>query len=208
MCAKSLFLGGVLHRFPRLRVALLESGTAVGVRLYAELISRFRSSAGWHKELDTDGIDTTEFAELAKKYSPRLADLPEKRMVRAMVQEEGGDFDASGASSPEEVRDQFCSGLFWTCRLEDPLIRLAFDAAVNPLGGVLPAFVGSGLGQWSVRAHYECYDQLERGLLTPEQFRDFTLNNAMRFYAGDRPDFFADTVLESTYKTLSRDSTR
>ena len=39
--AKSLFLGGVLHRFPKLRFGLLEGGVAVGVRLYGDLVSRY-----------------------------------------------------------------------------------------------------------------------------------------------------------------------
>lgn len=34
--AKSLFLGGVLHRFPALRVALLEGGVASAARLYKD----------------------------------------------------------------------------------------------------------------------------------------------------------------------------
>jgi predicted TIM-barrel fold metal-dependent hydrolase len=38
--AKSLFFGGVTRRFPDLRVAMLEGGAVVGVRLYGDLVSR------------------------------------------------------------------------------------------------------------------------------------------------------------------------
>ena len=41
--AKSLFLGGVTERFPRMRLALLEGGAAVGVETYIGLVS------GWQK---------------------------------------------------------------------------------------------------------------------------------------------------------------
>src|SRR5262249_41045791 len=40
--AKSLFFGGVTRRFPQLRVALLEGGVAGGVRLYGDLVGRWR----------------------------------------------------------------------------------------------------------------------------------------------------------------------
>ena len=44
--------------------------------------------------------------------------------------------------------------------------------------------------------------QVEHGVLTPAQFKDSTLTNAVRFYAGDRPDFFAGTAVESVANTI------
>ena len=100
----------------------------------------------------------------------------------------------------------FCQGFFWGCEGDDPLIGVAFDARVNPLGAVVPAFVGSDIGHWDVpdfeHPLQEAYEQVEHGVLTPAQFKEFTFTNAVRFYAGDRADFFAGTTVESAAREL------
>ena len=207
--AKSLFLGGVLHRFPRLRVALLEGGVAVGVRLLGDLVSRYekRGPEGI-ASLDLRRIDTEELARLASRYNPRLVGLPEELLVPALAIEEGGgnDFEASGVQSTAEIAQQYCRGFFWGCEGDDPLIGIAFDTRVTPLGAVVPAFVGSDIGHWDVPSFehplQEAYEQLEHGVLTPGQFKEFTFTNAVRFYAGDRSDFFADTDIEAEARQL------
>jgi hypothetical protein len=208
MLAKSLFLGGVLHRFPQLRVGLLEGGVAVGVRLLGDFVSRFdkRGEEGL-KRLDPSLLDTTALARLASKYSPRLSGVPEDRLIPPLAAEEGGsnDFEASGVHGPEDIVEQFCRGFFWGCEGDDPLVGVAFDTRVNPLGAVVPAFVGSDIGHWDVPSFehplQEAYEQVEHGVLTPAQFEEFTLTNAVHFYAGDRPDFFAGTVVESALRS-------
>jgi predicted TIM-barrel fold metal-dependent hydrolase len=207
--AKSLFLGGVLHRFPQLRVGLLEGGVAVGARLYGDFVSRFekRGPEGIGR-LDPRRIDTAELARLAAKYNPRLVGLPEDRLVPAFAAEEGGanDFELSGVRGAEDIRDQFCRGFYWGCEGDDPLISVAFDKRVNPLGAVVPAFVGSDIGHWDVPSFdhplQEAYEQVEHGVLTAEQFKDFTLTHAVRFYAGDRPDFFVGTTVEAAARAV------
>jgi predicted TIM-barrel fold metal-dependent hydrolase len=207
LLAKSLFLGGVLHRFPNLRVGLMEGGVAIGVRLYGDFVGRLaKRGPNGIGRLDPRSIDTAELARLAVRYNPRLMDVPEHRLVPALAEEEGGDndFAASGARRAADIRDQFCRSFFWGCEGDDPLIGVAFNRKVNPLGAVLPAFVGSDIGHWDVPSFShplkEAYEQVERGVLTFEQFRDFTFTNAVRFYAGDNPDFFADTAVETAAK--------
>ena len=66
--------------------------------------------------------------------------------------------------------------------------------------------MGSDIGHWDVPSFehplQEAYEQLEHGVLTPGQFKDFTFTNAVRFYAGDRSDFFADTDIEAEARQL------
>lgn len=204
--AKSLFLGGVLRRFPRLRVALLEGGVAYGARLYSDLVGRFekRGPEGLAR-LDVRKLDTAELSRLAERYSPRLAGLPPERLVPAAYADEGGDndFAAAGIQSAKDIRDQFLR-LYWGCEGDDPLAGVAFDTRVNPLDAVLPAFVGSDIGHWDVPAFdhplHEAYEQVTRGILTEGQFRDFTFTNAARFYGGGEPGFFDGTVIEETVR--------
>jgi predicted TIM-barrel fold metal-dependent hydrolase len=207
--AKSLFLGGVLHRFPQLRVALLEGGVAVGARLYGDLVSRFekRGPVGIQR-LDPRSIDTAEVARLAIEHGSRLAGLAEDQLVPPIFADEGGmnDFEMSGATTAEDIREQFCRGFYWGCEGDDPLVGVAFDTRVNPLGAVIPAFVGSDIGHWDVPSFdhplQEAYEQIEHGILTPEQFRDFTFTYAVRFYGGQSADFFAGTSVEAEARAV------
>jgi predicted TIM-barrel fold metal-dependent hydrolase len=202
--AKSLFLGGVLHRFPGLRVALLEGGVSYAARLYSDLVGRFEkrgpASIG---QLDVRNIDTAELTRLAPRYNPRLVGLPTERLVPAAYSEEGGvnDFAAAGVQSAKDIRDQFCRGLYWGCEGDDPLVGVAFDTRVNPLEAVLPAFVGSDIGHWDVPSFdhplHEAYEQVQHGILNAGQFRDFSFTNAARFYGGHSARFFAGTAVEA-----------
>ena len=116
--AKSLFLGGVLHRFPKLRVGLLEGGVAVGVRLYGDLVSRFekRGPEGLGL-LDPRNIDTAALARLAAKYNPRLVGLPADDLVPPFAADEGStnDFElqrcAVRRGRPRPVLSQLVLGL-------------------------------------------------------------------------------------------------
>jgi predicted TIM-barrel fold metal-dependent hydrolase len=207
--AKSLFLGGVSDRFPQLRVGLMEGGVAVGVRLYGDLVARYekRGPAGLRR-LDLRNLDTAELARLAHRYNPRLEGLPDDQLVPFLGLEEGptNDFELTGVQRPEDVRDRFCTSFFWGCEGDDPLVAVAFDPRVNPFGATVPAFVGSDIGHWDVpdfeHPLREAYEQIEHDLLTDEQFRDFTFTNAIRFYAGDRNDFFAGTAVEAATRAV------
>ncbi len=50
------------------------------------------------------------------------------------------------------------------------------------------------------RARHELLDQ--KGLVTPEQFRDFVFTNPVRLHAGMNPDFFVGTRVENAAKKL------
>jgi predicted TIM-barrel fold metal-dependent hydrolase len=201
--AKSLFLGGVTARFPDLRVALLEGGVAVGVRVYGDLVSRFekRGRQGLDR-LDPARMDTEELRRLAGKYAPNLARYQPRDLVPGVSAPDGqvDDFAQSGVGSVGDIRDIFSRSFYWGCEGDDPLVGLAFDRRVNPGGAQLRAVMGSDLGHWDVPSFtmplVEAYELVERGILTPEQFEEFVCVNAVRFYAGTGRSFFAGTEVE------------
>lgn len=206
--AKSLFLAGVLNRFPELRIGLMEGGVAIGVRIYGDMVGRFekRSKDGLDN-LDLRKLDTAELARLAEKYSPRLVDVPQERLVPYLGTEDVvDDFELSGVDSVADIRDQYTRSFFWGCEGDDPLVAVAFDPRVNALGATIPAFVGSDIGHWDVpnfdHPLQEAYEQIEHSLLTPEHFRAFTFDNAVRFYGGEKPGFFEGTVVESAARAV------
>ena len=203
--AKSLFLGGVTRRFPKLRVALLEGGVTTGVRLYCDLIAR------WHKRggpvvgwLDPAGLDTRELEALFEKYGgktdpERVAAL--SRMFGVFGHEPRDELAACGIERVEDIRDLFVPNFYWGCEADDPLVAWAFDARRNPLGARLNAIMGSDVGHWDVRDFTEpiaeAWELVDDGVLDAEEFRAFVFDNPLRFYGGPNPDFFRDTVLES-----------
>ncbi|MCX4091511.1 amidohydrolase family protein [Nocardia sp. alder85J] len=207
--AKSLFLGGVTTRFPGLRIALLEGGVAVGVRVYGDLVSRFekRGRAGLDR-LDPTHLDAAELHRLAGRYAPGLTRYAPEQLVPGTSAPDGqvDDFAASGVTSVAEIRDAFCRNFFWGCEGDDPLVGLAWDGRVNPLGATLPAMMGSDLGHWDVPSFtlplVEAYELVEDGILTPAQFEEFVCTNAVRYYAGAGSSFFAGTAVAADVERI------
>ena len=119
---------------------------------------------------------------------PTVADLESRiRQLEARMTE---------AEDERAIRE-----LLARCEADDPMNGCAFNAKANRFGARLRAVFGSDIGHWDVTdvGHVvtEAYGQVERGLLTKEDFRDFTFANPVRLHAGMDPDFFRGTPVES-----------
>jgi predicted TIM-barrel fold metal-dependent hydrolase len=207
--AKSLFLGGVTARYPRLRLALLEGGAAVGVQIYVSLVTNWLKRGGAAiAALDPENLDKAELFRLLVESDPTLARYsPEQLTGRA-----GGmtrvrdDFADAKLTSVEDIRDRFCTNFFWGCEADDPLVGVAFDPRVTPLGALVPALFASDLGHWDVPEFdeplEEAFELVERGILDMAQLADFVFVNPVRFYAALNPQFFADTAIAADVSAL------
>jgi predicted TIM-barrel fold metal-dependent hydrolase len=210
---KSLFLGGVTRRFPTLKFSFLEGGVGWACNLYADLIGH------WHKRtwagIDSFNpvhLDRRLLRELTDRYGGRTAaiDLDEvDRRFTAMVQnrEEGDEWAASQVHSLEDFRKRFVEPFYFGCEADDPINAWAFNSKVNPLGVKLKAVLGSDIGHWDVpditEVVAEAHELVEKGLLTEEDFREFTFTNAAEFY-GSNPNFFRGTAIEQDVDRLVR----
>ncbi|MEO5841920.1 MAG: amidohydrolase family protein [Acidimicrobiales bacterium] len=211
LLARSLFFGGVTKRFPDLRIALLEGGVAVGVRLYGDLVARWKKRGGPNMaRLNPDNIDRARYAELIATYGSDLARFAPDELASSLGtgrDAERDDYARSGVRSAEDIRDQFCTNFYWGCEADDPLVALAFDPRVNPLGARVPAIMGSDIGHWDVpdftEPLEEAWELVEHGLLDEEQFRDFVFTNQVKLYGVD-PEFFRGTVIESAAAAVGR----
>ena len=71
--------------------------------------------------------------------------------------------------------------------------------ALAPGGEPLRAIFGSDVGHWDVPdmrdVLHEAYELVEEGRLDAKQFRDFTFENAARFYTDTNPGFFEGTAI-------------
>lgn len=197
--AKSLFLGGVTARFPDLRLALLEGGAAVGVQIYVSLVGNWLKRGGEAiARLNPENLDKELLVKLLVESDPALA----RYSGDVLAGGQGGmkrardDFAAAELTSVEDIRDRFCTNFFWGCEADDPLVGVAFDPRVSPLGALVPAFFASDLGHWDVPEFdeplEEAFELLEHGLLDTGQLRDFLFVNAVRFYGSLNPEFFRE----------------
>jgi predicted TIM-barrel fold metal-dependent hydrolase len=199
--AKSLFLGGVLGRFPALRIGLLEGGVAVGVRACGDLVSRYEKRAGAGLgRLDPARIDVAGVRELASRYDPQLLKYSPDQLVPGVSAPDGqvDDFAAAGVTSAKDIADAFSRSFYWGCEGDDALVGLAYDERVLPLGARLRPMMGSDLGHWDVPSFtmplVEAYELVEHGILDAAQFEDFTCVNAARYYG---QACFAGTAVEA-----------
>jgi hypothetical protein len=192
--ARSMFLGGVPHRFPELRCAFQEGGVAWAAGLYSDLVGH------WEKR-NRDAI---------RHYDPKALDRP---LIESLFAEYGGDlfagrddldaglrflsdpedelvdeFAASGVETADDIRRLFTERFYFGCEADDPLTALAFDPRRLPMGARLKAVFASDIGHWDVpdarEVLPEAWEMVEKGLGTEADFRDLVYGNAKELWAG------------------------
>lgn len=209
--AKSLFFGGVFHRFPALRMAFLEGGAAWAVQMFVGLVEHFekRGPEGL-KDRDPAGIDAQLYDELVGQYAgdmelvPNWGELMKTMLSTADVFE---DFAAAGIKTKDDISRQIATQCFFGCEADDPLAGIAFDTSRLPGSRPLNPLFSSDIGHWDV-AHMhevlpEAYEHVEHGWMDDDQFRAFMCDNAVRMYTDANPDFFTGTVIEAYAKERS-----
>jgi predicted TIM-barrel fold metal-dependent hydrolase len=210
--AKALFLGGVTHRFPRLRVALLEGGVDLGLSLYCELVSHWsKRNVGAIDQYDPANIDPVGFGELAATWGS----APVRQAVEGSRLGHAGhpldyyeqdrlhrdDFAACEITQISEVRDLFVPHFYFGCEADDPMTIGAFTNPAIPLEARLNVMFSSDIGHWDVpdvtAVLEEVWEPFERGWLSAADVRELVFTNAARFFLESNPAFFKGTVLEA-----------
>ena len=136
--AKSLFLGGVTCRFPRLRVALLEGGVVSGLRLFSDLVGHWHKRGGHALDrLNPSNIDRQLLTRLLTERDPAMGRYAAEDIVAVWGGDDDrrDDFAATSVRSEQDLRDLYCPNFYWGCEADDPFVGLAFDHRLTPLGG-------------------------------------------------------------------------
>ena len=205
---KSLFMGGVTKRFPGLNFGFLEGGAAWACALYADFIGHWEKRNEQHllEHLDPAARDHAGFRRYLETYGDDRAKRAAER-IDAFFREpephpdELDDLSACGIEKPEDIRDLFVPNFFFGCEADDPLTTWAFNTKVNPFGARLGAMFSSDFGHWDVpdmrEVLAEAYEAVEKGLLTEDDFRDFSFVNPVRFWGEVNPNFFEGTRVEA-----------
>jgi len=86
---------------------------------------------------------------------------------------------------------------YFGCEADDPSNVWAFNTRANPLGARLNAVFSSDIGHFDVpdmtEVVPEAYEMVEKELITPADFRDFTFANVVRLFGKANPRFFEGT---------------
>lgn len=116
------------------------------------------------------------------------------------------DWAACRAEKLEDLRDLFIPNFYYGCEADDPMVAWAFNSKVNPMGVKFKAMMSSDIGHWDVtdmsEVVEEAHELVAHGLITEEDFRDYTFANAATLYARMNPDFFKGTVCETAVTKL------
>ncbi len=212
---KALFLGGVTRRFPTLKFAFLEGGVGWACSLYNDLFEHWqkRNPKAMRENLHPGNIDRDQLADLAaahggEKFASHVEAIRASGGDKKYAETEAtmDEWTACPVQSPEEIRDLFQPNFYFGCEADDRMVSAAFNRTANRLGARLKAIFSSDVGHWDVpdRAEVlaESYELVEGGLITEDDFRDFTFSHTAELHAGMNPDFFKDTVIEKDVAKL------
>ncbi|HKX11437.1 MAG TPA: amidohydrolase family protein, partial [Stellaceae bacterium] len=206
--AKALFLGGVTRRFPDLRFGFLEGGVGWGCQLFADLIEHWerRGAAGIAymdpakldrallKSLVDDYGDADMAAELARRDGWPYVELD--RPTGGMPVHD--DYAPCQITRKKDWLELYAKPFYFGCEADDSMNVTAFGRA-NPFGARINAIFSSDIGHFDVPDMLhpvpQAHELVEDGLITPDDFRDFTFANAVRLWGTQNPRFFEGTVV-------------
>jgi predicted TIM-barrel fold metal-dependent hydrolase len=210
---KSLFLGGVSHRFPELRFLFLEGGVGWARSLLADLTGHWekRSLDGLARDSDPRLADVDLFLELYERYGGTLRrDTTREELARRWEvhpEDPSDSFARLPVTSTDELQRLFVERFFFGCEGDDPVTASAFDVIRNPGGLRLQAVFGSDIGHWDVplmeAVLEEVCEPLQEGLVDADDLRDFVFTNPVRLWTATNPAFFAGTVVEAAAAAVS-----
>ena len=207
--AKALLMGGVTHRFPGLRVALLEGGAVTGTRLYQDIFSRWKKRNLQSLEnLNPANVDASMARKLFTEYGDEATLGKLDQLESALGIGKGDvpldvrdDFALMHVETEQDVRDRFIPNFYFGCESDDPLAFAAFNRKANPLREQVRAIMSFDLGHWDVtnmdHAAAEAYEQLEDEIFDETDFRSFAYSFSVQLYAGCNPAFFDGTRIEA-----------
>jgi len=212
---RSLFLGGVTKRFPKLRLALLEGGASWAARLLHDLVGHYeKRNPVAIRHYDPASFDRGVWNELFARHGAKLAAMassgPDIQQLAFGSNDRStpivDEFAACGLESEDDIPKRFVPNFFFGCEADDPLVQHAFDVDSLPGGRPLQAIFGSDVGHWDVPdmrdVLHEAFELVDEGRLDRDQFRAFSFENAARFYTDTNPRFFDGTTIESAVANL------
>ena len=205
---RSLFFGGVPRRFPELRFAFLEGGSAWACTLFADILGHYeKRNLESLAHYDPANLDRSALRALftehgSERFTERLDRLDSGLNFLSDSDDRPVDlneFAQAGIDSVADVVDVFARQFHFGCEADDPTNAFAFDARINPHRTRLRAMFASDIGHWDVPDFRgvlgEAWELVDDGLLDLDEFRAFTFSNVVSLFGGTNPNFFAGTIV-------------
>lgn len=221
--ARSLFLGGVTQRFPSLNFAFLEGGVGWGCNLYSDLFGHWekRNRKFMLENLKPTNLDRSEMRRLLEKYSDqdpcfkgKIDDIVDRNLdtlepavsLEALAERDLGatldDFRNVKIEDKKDIRRLYANNFYFGCEADDPMTAVAFDSKLRLK---LKPMLGSDISHFDVvdpaEVVEEAWELVEHGLISEQNFREFTFTNAVQCYGGMDKDFFKGTIIEDAAAT-------
>jgi hypothetical protein len=211
--ARGLLFAGVPTRFPRLRFGFLEGGVGWGASLYTGFVGHWaKRNKDGVRLYDPKAIDIELMRDLVKRYGPpaitdRIDRLEEALLPLSTPLESVPDeFERTGFSSIEDIRNVFERSFFFGCEGDDPMTAVASSSFGKSIGVQLNPILGSDIGHWDLPSVqdllHEVYEPVEHGVFTPADFRRMVFDAPVRLWADNNPDFFRGTTVEGAVREL------
>jgi hypothetical protein len=206
--AKAVFLGGVTRRFPELRFAFLEGGVGWGCQLFGDLIEHWeRRGAQALERMKPEKLDRQLLTSLVEKhgYDDIAAALkardgwpsPDTQQLTGN-RTELDDFAPCKITRKQDWIDLYATPFYFGCEADDRMNATAFGKG-NPFGARLNAIFSSDIGHFDVIDFRDplrqAHELVDKGLITDDDFRDFTFANTVRLWGTQNPRFFDGTVV-------------
>jgi predicted TIM-barrel fold metal-dependent hydrolase len=206
---KSLLLGGVTRRFPRLPFAFQEGGVWWAAGLLADTVEHWekRNADTIRTIYDPALLDLDALERLVREHAPELVDAAGAGSFRDALRDSlisappAGSLDewaAIDVRSEADIVERFAPSFFFGCEADDRLVAAAFSPA-NPCGAELRVMLGSDISHFDTPDFDDvlpaAWSLVESGVLTPEQFRRFVCDNAVDCFTRQNPAFFDGTPL-------------
>ncbi|PYM26117.1 MAG: amidohydrolase [Candidatus Rokuibacteriota bacterium] len=218
---KAVFLGGVTRRFPELRFAFLEGGVGWASQLFGDLLEHWeRRSARALERMDPRKLDRALLMSLAEKYgdADTVAALeardgwPDHDVSLTGGVADLDDFSACKITRKQDWIDLYVTPFYFGCEADDRMNATAFSPH-NPFGAKLNALYSSDIGHFDVidmrDPLAEAHELVEDGVISADNFRDFTFANAVHLWGTQNPLFFEGTaVAKAAAEELTRPPVR
>jgi hypothetical protein len=199
--ARAMFLGGVPHRFPELRVAFQEGGVGWAANLLSDIKGHWsKRNRDAVRHYDPSRLDRTLIADLFHEYGGAAFSQREDldaglRFLSSPDDQLVDEFAATGVESEDDIDRLFTERFHFGCEADDPMTALAFG---QPR---LKAIFASDIGHWDVPdargVLTEAWELVEDGGATEDDFRDLTYANPLSLWVGANPSFFEGTSISA-----------
>jgi predicted TIM-barrel fold metal-dependent hydrolase len=215
---RSIVMGGVASRFPKLSFGFLECGAGWAVDLLHSLEEHWeKRNVEGLKNYDPARRDRVRLNQLLLEYggkdwvarpsdgeTPRAYDEGIDRHERSMAERD--EWALCGVQEEADFARMF-ERFFFGCEADDPSVFRALDSRANPFRARLQAVFSSDIGHWDVpdikTVLLESHRLVDKGLLADADYRDFVFTYPARLHLRANPEFFAGTIVAGAVSKLA-----